>query len=52
MTDNTAAARKALQRVRMIRAGLTRVEVVVPEDRKDEIKHLAAKMLMEREQPE
>lgn len=47
MTDNTAAARKALLRLRQIKSGLARVEVIVPEDRKDEIKEIAHEMCLE-----
>lgn len=49
MTDNTAAARKALQRIRQLKRGLVRVEVVVPADRKEELKEIANDMCKERD---
>lgn len=47
MHDNTAAARKALQRIRQIKRGLVRVEVNVPADRKQEIVNIAEQMRKE-----
>jgi len=49
LTPNTAAARKALQRARQLKRGLVRVEVVVPEDAKQEIKDLAEELCKEHE---
>lgn len=49
MKDHTAAARKARHRLRQLKSGMTRVEVVVPESRTQEIKDLAAQINKEHE---
>jgi hypothetical protein len=49
MADNTAAARKALQRARQLKKGLVRVEVIVPEEYAQEIKDLATEINKEHE---
>lgn len=49
MADNTAAARKAMQRARQLKKGLVRVEVIVPEEHAQAIKDLATEINKEHE---
>jgi hypothetical protein len=49
--QQTAAARQARWRARIERAGLKRVAVVVPADKVDEIKAIAARMLHATDHP-